>query len=422
MKTTFTSLIISLLSLLIIHNNANAQCTAPSLKFANPSLVSGTALSEGAIYKFPNITAGIDCYIKLKKLNGGATLVSMETPGQGYADAWQPIIGGPGAPANNKSWIDWEISFKTNAGSNYSFPCLDISAIDVDGDNSVIGEFIESDGHASYSIPSPTFLTLTNKPGGALEAQAPIINRPSIDTSALDVRISFSYNGKEKIELKLGSKVYGLGASAPERLNCIYFKRMTMNNYIVLPVKYVSFDALASDNKVNLNWSTDNEVNNNYFEVERSFDGRNFSSIAVVLDALTVSGNNKYYGMRDNALALGGKSIAYYRLKQVDVKGDFTYTSTIAVRLSATGNNSMQVAPNPFNENLSLSFSATVSAPAIIRLQTVTGQSIVKRNINITNGSNTIQLGSLGDLPRGIYAAQVVVNGVVLHNQKVIKG
>ena len=421
MKTITTLLFISLLSLLTF-NNINAQCVSPGLKFVNPTLVSGTALSEGAIYKFPEVITGVDCYIKLKKLNGGAVLISMETPGQGYADAWQPIISGPGAPANNKSWIDWEISFKTTAGTDYSFPCLDISAIDVDGDNSVIGEFIESAGHASYGIPSPTFLTLTNPAVGALEAQAPIINRPSIDTSALDVRITFSYTGKDKIELKLGSKVYAAGASAPDRLNCIYFKKMTFNNYIVLPVKYVSLNALASDNKVNLNWSTDNEVNNNYFEVERSFDGRNFTSIAMVMDALTVSGNNRYYGMRDNANLLTGKSIVYYRLKQVDIKGAFNYTSTIVVKLQPSKSNSMQVAPNPFNENLSLSFSAPASSIAVIRLQTVTGQSVIKRNIPVSNGSNTVQLGSLGELPRGIYAAQVVINGIIVHNQKVIKG
>jgi len=346
----------------------------------------------------------------------------METPGQGYADAWQPIISGPGAPANNKSWIDWEISFKTTAGNDYSFACMAISAIDVDGDNSVIGEFVESEGHASYSIPSPSFLTLTNKSDGTLEAQAPIVNRPSIDTSALDVRISFFYNNKDKIKLKLGSKVYATGISAPERLNCIYFKKMTFDNYVVLPVRYVSLNALATDNKVNLNWSTDNEVNNNYFEVERSFDGRNFTSIAMVMDALTMSDNNKYYGMRDNANLLTGKSIVYYRLKQVDIKGAFSYTPTIVVKLQSSGSSSMQVAPNPFNENLSLSFSAPASSIAVIRLQTVTGQSVIKRNITVNNGSNTVQLGSLGELPRGVYAAQVVINGIIVHNQKVIKG
>ena len=106
MKTITTLLFISLLSLLTF-NNINAQCVSPGLKFVNPTLVSGTALSEGAIYKFPEVITGVDCYIKLKKLNGGAVLISMETPGQGYAVALQPIICGPVEPSNKKSFIYW---------------------------------------------------------------------------------------------------------------------------------------------------------------------------------------------------------------------------------------------------------------------------------------------------------------------------
>ena len=48
----------------------------------------------------------------------------------GYADAWQPIIDGPGTPLGNKSWIDWAVSFKSSAtGLNYPFTCLVICAI-----------------------------------------------------------------------------------------------------------------------------------------------------------------------------------------------------------------------------------------------------------------------------------------------------
>lgn len=42
--------------------------------------------------------AGVDCFIKVTGMYGGAYLVAMETPGQGYPDAWQPIIDEMGAP------------------------------------------------------------------------------------------------------------------------------------------------------------------------------------------------------------------------------------------------------------------------------------------------------------------------------------
>ncbi len=420
MKTFITLLIISSIGFISFQQGVKAQCVTPGLKFANPTLVSGTALSEGAIYKFPDITTGIDCYIKLVKFNGGATLISMETPGQGYPDAWQPIINGPGTPSGNKSWIDWEISFKTTAGANYAFPCLDISAIDVDGDNSTIGEFIESDGHINYNIPSPTFLTVTNMGSGRIEAQAQIINRPSIDTSAMDVRIGFLYNGKDNIQLKLGSTVLGAPGGATQRLNCIYFKKIIMSNYFVLPVKFVSLDATANGRKVNLKWLTDNEVNNSHFEVERSFDGINFIVAGIVLDGFNVDGNFKSYGMKDNITASEDRLIVYYRVKQVDVKGAFSYSSIAKVKLAGNGIN-MQASPNPFSEKLQFNITSETNVTAILKVQNITGQTITAKNVTLSKGSNRVQIDGLGDLAKGIYIAQVVVDGAIIINQKIIK-
>ena len=419
---TIKTLFIGFLSLLIVGTSANGQCISPDLKFANPTLVAGTALAEGAIYKFPNITPGIDCLIKLVKLNGGATLISMETPNQGYPDAWQPIIDGPGAPSGNKSWIDWEVSFQTNAGANYAFTCLDISAIDVDGDNGNIGEFVESDGQTSYDLPTPTLLTITDKGNGRIEAQGPIVNRPGIDTSAMDVRINYLYNGKDKIELKLGSTVLGTGTGgATKRLNCIYFKRIADKPFSILPVRFASFDAVANDKKVELNWITDNEVNNNYYEVERSFDGNNFSLIAMVLDAAKTYSSSKSYKMDDHSAALNGKEIVYYRLKQVDNTGKFSYSIVVVVRLQANKGISMQVSPNPFKENVSVRFTAAENGTGVIRMMNVTGQVVNTRNVIISKGNNSLQITNLSGLSKGIYAAQVVINGMVLDNQKIIK-
>ena len=73
----------------------------------------------------------------------------------------------------------------------YVYPCLDISAIDVDGDNTRIGEFVESEGHVNITVPNPTLLTITDMGNGRAEALAPVTNRSGIDTSAMDVCIVF---------------------------------------------------------------------------------------------------------------------------------------------------------------------------------------------------------------------------------------
>ncbi len=399
--------------------NAQAACLSPRLQFSNPTLVSGTPLLEGAIYKFPNVTAGIDCFIKVKKFNGGATLVAMETPGQGYPDAWQPIVKGPGAPVLNRSWIDFEVSFKTTAGVDYGFPCLDISSIDIDGDNGKIGEYVEYDGHTSYDIPDPTLLAITNLGNGKIRAQGPSANRPSIDTSAFDVRASFYFNGRDKIDISLGSYVYNngyTGAAATERLNCVYFKKIT-GTFMLLPLKFLSFNANPANNKVLLDWATENEINNNHFEVERSFDNNNFKTIGSV--ASQAIKNYKYI---DHSNELKGKKLAYYRLKQVDNDHKVTYSNVIAVKLrSEEVAMSMQVGPNPFVDKLNIGFDAAQNGAAELRISNITGKLVSTKKYNVNNGYNNFQLTGLGSLAPGMYMVQLFVNGVALETKKLIK-
>ncbi len=423
MKTISTIIInvciIATLSMNI--SKATAQCSSPRLQFSNPTLVSGTALSAGATYKFPNVMAGVDCYIRVVSIFGGATLQAMETPGQGYPDAWQPIIGGPGSPALNRSGINFRVTFKTTAGANYGFPCLDISAIDVDGDGGRIGEFVESDGHTLYSIPSPTLMVITDLGSGRIRCQGPTTNRPSIDTSALDVRASFYFNGRDSIDLTLGSFVFNNsgGAAATDRLNCIYFSKIT-GAFAILPTSYMSFDGANNMGKVLLNWQTENEINTDHFEVERSFDNTNFKTVGYVLDALTVNGNKRDYKFMDNAAELKSRSVAYYRLKQVDANQQYTYSKVIAVKLQNT-TGTIEAGPNPFVDRINVSFNSTEARIAELRISNITGKTVFTKSYNVNNGFNNIQVNGLGKLSAGMYMVQVMVNGVAMETQKMIK-
>src|SRR5450432_1390788 len=138
--------------------------TAPKLKFRQPQLVSGINGMVGATYKFANVTSGVDAFITIEDINNGAILVNIDDSTIGYYDAWQPTVGGPNVAGS--SYIKWNIDFKTSAGGVYTFATVDAAAIDVDGDNANISEFVGVNGEASYSIPTqiPTLLTITNLP------------------------------------------------------------------------------------------------------------------------------------------------------------------------------------------------------------------------------------------------------------------
>ena len=188
----------------------------------------------------------------------------------------------------------------------------------------------------------------------------------------------------------------------------------------MLPVKYISFSAAAFAKKVELNWLTDNEVNVNYFELERSFDGSHFSAIGMIMDGFDY-GSNKNYTMSDHDKVLAGREIAYYRLKQVNMDGTFNYSSVVMVKLQANKGITMQVTPNPFTDNLSVHFKAVASGTGLINMQNVTGEVVAVKNIIFDKGDNIIQIGNLSGLSRGVFAVKVIINGIVADNQKIIK-
>lgn len=187
-----------------------------------------------------------------------------------------------------------------------------------------------------------------------------------------------------------------------------------------LPVQYLSFDAVVNDKSVLLKWLTTQEVNNSHFEVERSFDMNNYSAVGIVLDGF-VNGANKSYQFKDNSNELQGRTVVYYRLKQFDIDGKFTYSKVIAVRLQAKAGVVMQVSPNPFVESVNIRYSSTESGVAQVRIMNMEGQTMLSKQATISKGYNNIQVADLKGLATGMYIAQLSMNGAVIDNQRLIK-
>ena len=186
-------------------------------------LVAGTGGQVGATYKFSNVTNNIDAYVKIENIVNGAVLKNIDESSLGYTDAWQPTVGGPGTYGS--SYIKWDLRFDS-AGSPYIFSTLNASAIDVDGDNVRVREFIGINGQSGYNIPTqiPSLLTITtvkdtdNINGtdacdSNLIALGSVINRTGIDTLSQDVRINFSFTNKSEFKIYTGSQVDNNGST-----------------------------------------------------------------------------------------------------------------------------------------------------------------------------------------------------------------
>jgi len=116
-----------------------------------------------------------------------------------------------------------------------------------------------------------------------------------------------------------------------------------------LPIELLSFTGYE-ERKINqLEWTTSTEINNDLFTIQRSLNGADFYTIGTLPGAGN-SNSTKHYTFSDDDPALG---INYYRLKQTDFDGVFSYSHTIAI--SNEGNETTTIFPNPTNGILNIS-------------------------------------------------------------------
>jgi hypothetical protein len=375
-----------------------------------PQLVSGSPLAVGAKYKFQNVASGYDAFVTIMSATGGAYVTILDDNTLTKPEAFSPTIH---VSALSTGMVEFKIEFVNGGGNLKTVDTLVTTAMDIDG-NTLLHEVDMLDmGPSSILsyltgtlqinvVPTLTQYLATNLAG---------IEYDGIDTTAKQVMFTLKKTNISSFTYKAGAINLG---GATTRQKAIYFKGF---NYVApngtLAVKYTSFDATVANKSVLLNWITEQEFNHNYFEVERSFDGRTFSAIALVLDGFE-NGTKKSYQFKDNAAELQTRSVIYYRLKQVDKDGKTTYTNTLVVKMKAANDITIQASPNPFIENLNVRFTAAENGKAEISLVNGNGQQIATRQSNITKGYITLQIDGLAKLAPGMYIATVKINGVVL--------
>jgi hypothetical protein len=118
----------------------------------------------------------------------------------------------------------------------------------------------------------------------------------------------------------------------------------------VVPLNLLSFDAFKNKNTVSLKWKTTNEINTSHFDIERSSNGVSFEKIGKI-QALNISGINDY--LYEDLQPL--KGINFYRLKQVDIDGRFTYSNINKV-LFETFKDDLHIYPNPATQYVQFDF------------------------------------------------------------------
>lgn len=198
-------------------------------------------------------------------------------------------------------------------------------------------------------------------------------------------------------------------AGSPSSFSTKYFTIGSTSETNPLPVELLYFNAKLENNKVMLNWATASEINNAFFIVERSSDGRNFDGIALVAAQSENGYSNtliSYQIPDENPL----QGISYYRLKQTDYDGQFEYSKIVAVQRSVQANFESLLYPNPNNgEYFNLVISGfTAQENIYLRIIDLYGKVISTQSFTADEEGKLLQsIQPQTHLPKGIYIIQL---------------
>ncbi len=187
-----------------------------------------------------------------------------------------------------------------------------------------------------------------------------------------------------------------------------------------LPIELLSFEANRSnDKKIELNWSTSSEINNDYFTVEKSKDGINFEEVVIVDGAGTTTIPKDYAKVDNNPFA----GVSYYRLKQTDFDGHFSYSDLSAVSLLDESVFAFALLSNPANSDLSCVFTGLNTITDVsVGIFDIIGKLVYSESIN-SGGSDTFDytISTGKNFSNGLYFVKAEYNESVYTQKLVIQ-
>lgn len=193
-----------------------------------------------------------------------------------------------------------------------------------------------------------------------------------------------------------------------------------VDNSSVLPIELTMFNAKCEGKSVSIYWQTASENNNHHFEIERSGDGINFSSVAIVN---TQNGNTNatqnYFAIDENPLSVR----SYYRLKQVDNDGKFSYSSIVTLSCTASNGNTVSpvisVFPNPATDILTVDIKGIPGKKSIL-IYNVLGQEMTDKMV-IEGNENIQQTINISAFAKATYMIRIDASDELFQVLKFVK-
>ncbi|QEK51534.1 T9SS type A sorting domain-containing protein [Pedobacter aquae] len=379
-----------------INFGGSGYTNATTVTFAPPAAIAGQQTSAS-----PLVTATGEAIIS----GGVITGINITNPGSGYTNFPAITITdtGGGTGASFSAQLGVQEVFISTAGSGYATAPEVIA-----GSSFMVGggsnRFLLVENQLNFRAGAKS---ITNNPvgtsqtlfiGGNLTAVTPISFRTVNATFTGNTNVTFNKAGTSTAT---GNFTFNnLSVSANTTVNVVgsytVLGTTNLNGSGVLPVDLISFDAKKEINKVNINWLTASEVNNDKFEILKSSNGKDFTLLATVKAKGASS-----YTVVDNFPFNGSN---YYKLLQYDLNGKVNEKGIKAVNFDL-GNqkDASTIYPNP----IAASGTATIKfrtdlKPKKLSLISSQGQVVYAETLKQESGAST-SLQLKDQLTPGVY-------------------
>jgi hypothetical protein len=174
----------------------------------------------------------------------------------------------------------------------------------------------------------------------------------------------------------------------------------------VLPIELLFFNAEQTDDGVLCSWVTSTEINNDYFVVERSYDGKQYMELGRVKGAGN-SSTTLNYSFLDRTVCQG---LSYYRLKQVDYDGKTTYYNDRVVAVDCKSRNPIVLRPNPAQTEIFSEFQMSSDATVKLVVVDIMGQEVQSEAHDVLKGENLVKT-EISKLAPGVYYMKIYKAG-----------
>ncbi len=383
---------------------------------------SGTAINVGG--------TSINCTATATITGGGSYMLAL-----GSSGAQTPTVSGstftvPGTTnrlqvtpnyTSNASYTDIVLAF-TALATNVSF-----NIVDIDKNNANSSTYFDqvtvtgSDGTNTYNatlskydaVTDPNFLMISGNIAyvNTNNGQAGNTASDAADQRG-SVTVSFGATSLSSIKIRYNNAA---GANANPASQAIAIGSVSFSAS-TLPVSLTAFSGHRQLQDVVLDWTTQQEINAASFDIERN-SGSNWETIGSVTARGNSCSASDYTFTDTNPQG----SLLLYRLKQIDIDGNYKYSNIIRITTKNTKTD-IQSYPNPFTSQVNVSISSPAYQQVVIAVYDAGGKTVRAETKYLFAGNNNFTITGLDKLTRAVYYLEVKdAAGEILGRSKLVK-